>query len=71
MKNIWILNHYAATTLEQKGGRHYWMAKELVKKGYQPTVFCANVIHNAENEIAFKNDYIVKKQEGIKFRLIR
>lgn len=71
MKNIWILNHYAATTLEQKGGRHYWMAKELLKKGYQPTVFCANVIHNAENEIAFKNDYIVKKQEGIKFVIVK
>ena len=38
------MNHYATSALEQKGGRHYWMAKELVKKGYQPVIFCANTV---------------------------
>lgn len=31
-KKIWILNHYATVALEQRGGRHYWMAERTCKK---------------------------------------
>lgn len=59
------MNHYATSALEQKGGRHYWMAKELVKKGYQPVVFCANTVHNSECCIKQKEKYVLKQQDGI------
>ena len=41
-KNVWIINHYAGNTFFEKGGRHYWFAKYLKKKGYEPVVFFLN-----------------------------
>lgn len=55
-KNIWIWNHYATDMYYNRGGRHYWFAKELIKRGYNTTIFCANTYHN-------KNDYIDTKSE--------
>lgn len=31
---------------KNQGGRHYWFAQNLIKRGYDPTVFCANTYHN-------------------------
>lgn len=50
MKNIWIFNHYAGITYKEHGGRHYWIAKNLIRKGYNPTIFCANTLHNTNGE---------------------
>lgn len=47
-KNVWILNHYATSMIEAHGGRHYWLAQEIKKKGYNPVIFGANVVHNSE-----------------------
>ena len=70
-KKIWILNHYATVALEQRGGRHYWMAKELVKKGYQPVVFCANTVHNSDCSAEQKEKYVLKKQDDITFVIVK
>ncbi|MGL5751284.1 MAG: glycosyltransferase, partial [Paraclostridium sp.] len=45
-KNIWLWNHYASDMYKNKGGRHYWFAENLIKRGYEATVFCANTFHN-------------------------
>lgn len=45
-KNIWIWNHYATNMYKDQGGRHYWFAANLIKKGYKATVFCASTYHN-------------------------
>lgn len=50
-KNIWIWNHYATDMCKNKGGRHYWFSENLIKKGYSPTIFCANTYHNKEDYI--------------------
>lgn len=50
-KRLWILNHYATNMFFEKGGRHYSFAKYLLKKGYEPTIFCANTRHNKRNQI--------------------
>lgn len=71
MKKIWILNHYASVMLKQRGGRHYWMAKELLKKGYQPVIFCANVVHNAEEDVTVAEDFAEKQQDGITFVIVK
>lgn len=42
-RNVWILNHYASAMAVSKGGRHYWFAKYLKRKGYNPVVFGCNV----------------------------
>lgn len=31
---------------KNRGGRHYWFAENLIKQGYNATVFCANTYHN-------------------------
>lgn len=30
------MNHYATNTYFNKGGRHYWIAENLIKRGYDP-----------------------------------
>jgi glycosyltransferase involved in cell wall biosynthesis len=36
---------------KNRGGRHYWFAKRLIKQGYDATVFCANTFHNKDEFI--------------------
>ncbi len=45
-KSIWIWNHYATDMYKNYGGRHYWFAENLIKQGYNATIFCANTYHN-------------------------
>ncbi len=45
-KHIWIMNHYAADMFRDKAGRHYWFARMLKERGYEPRVFCANTFHS-------------------------
>lgn len=45
-KKIWLWNHYATDMYKNQGGRHYWFAENLIKKGYDTTIFCANTYHN-------------------------
>ena len=52
-KTVWIVNHYAGNTFLSEGGRHYWFAKELKENGYEPVVFCCNVVHG-------KNDFFLQ-----------
>lgn len=44
-KSVWIINHYAGTMYLDKGGRHYWFAKYLVRMGYEPLIICSNTLH--------------------------
>src|SRR5690625_1270766 len=67
-KNIWIFNHYATNHFLNEGGRHYWFAKELRKKGYNPTVFCANTRHNSDEIIKVKKGkHIVIEKQNIPY----
>ena len=55
-KRIWIWNHYATNTYKNHGGRHYWFAENLIREGYEVTIFCASTIHNSnENMIGGKS----------------
>ena len=55
-KNVWIMNHYASHMLFSKGGRHYNFAKYLRKEGYNPVVFCANIMNNKTDERCVETD---------------
>lgn len=71
-KNIWIMNHYATGTYFNKGGRHYWIAENLLKRGYKPTIFCANTRHNSEYYIEINgNKYTLEITEGIPYVFVR
>lgn len=44
---IWIINHYATeASSDGMWGRHYNIAKELTKKGYEVTIITAGFLHN-------------------------
>ncbi len=52
-KNVYILNHYASSMFFDHGGRHYFFAKYLRRKGYAPVVFGCNAKHNSNAEYYF------------------
>ncbi|EPI12589.1 glycosyltransferase family 4 protein [Enterococcus faecalis] len=71
-KTIWILNHYATNMYIDKGGRHYWIAKELLSHGYTPVIFCASTLHFGNEDIHLSKEKItIKKQEGITFVFVK
>ncbi|MFC4891887.1 glycosyltransferase family 4 protein [Pseudofrancisella aestuarii] len=55
--NIVIIDHYATRAYKGRGGRQYYFAKELSKKGHNVKVVCANVDHHS--------DYIVNTYKKI------
>ena len=60
-KKIWILNHYASTDFDDKGGRHYCLAKYLKGAGCEPVIFCCNIIHNT-NRRCIQNNNLANEQ---------
>ncbi|QLE78519.1 glycosyltransferase family 4 protein [Francisella sp. Scap27] len=55
--NIVIIDHYATRAFVGKGGRQYYFARELAKKGHNVKVVCSNVDHHS--------DYIVNTNKNI------
>lgn len=53
-QNVWIWNHYATNMFFNQAGRHYWFAENLLKEGYEPTIFCASTNHFSDNHIDTK-----------------
>jgi glycosyltransferase involved in cell wall biosynthesis len=72
MKTIWIFNHYATNQYFDKSGRHYSLAKYLIREGYNVTIFAASSIHNNRYNLIYdKRRYIMKKSEGVTFVFIK
>lgn len=71
-KNVWIFNHYATDMYKNAGGRHYWFAENLIKRGYNVTIFCANTYHNKKEFVdTASNKFISDKINGISFVFIK
>ena len=71
-KHIWIVNHYATKMFIDQGGRHYWLARELKKKGYEPVVFCASTIHNTDKAFDLGDaSFIVKSADDVPYVFIK
>ena len=62
-KTVWILNHYAGNMFIVGGGRHYYMAKYLKDKGFNPVVFCSNYDHFTRKNCVESDKYWTEKQE--------
>lgn len=72
MKKIWILNHYATEMFYNKGGRHHYFAKYLIKAGYDVTIFCASARHNGgDNLIKDGRLYYSDEVEGIPYIFVK
>lgn len=71
-KKIWIMNHYATNMYFTEGGRHYWFAENLLKEGYELTIFCANTRHNSDDVIELNGDlFLIDSKEKIPFVFVR
>src|SRR5690625_497835 len=71
-KNIWLLNHYATNQFLNKSGRHFWFAKYLKKHQYNPTVFCANTIHNSNDVIHIpSHKHRIKNVDSLPFVFVK
>jgi glycosyltransferase involved in cell wall biosynthesis len=71
-KNIWIWNHYATDMFKNHGGRHYWFSENLIQEGYQPTIFCASTLHNANEEMDTKGKrFLIEPLNKIPFVFIK
>lgn len=69
---IWLMNHYASNMFRDKAGRHYWFAKQLIKRGHDVTVFCSTTLVNGEEFLsAGKNKSIIKETDGIPFVFVK
>lgn len=61
---IWLMNHYATNQFTARAGRHYWFAKELKRRGYDVTVFCATTFLDNEDEIDTGGEKVYCKKNG-------
>lgn len=58
---IWVLNHYAIAPNAGGGAMHYDFAEELVKRGYDVTIFAASFDHKLRVEKLAKREKVRKE----------
>ena len=68
-KSLWILNHYAITPDMSGGTRHFDLARELVKKGHDVTIFASGFDHHTHRYIKIdpKEKIRVEEYDGVRF----
>jgi len=71
MKKIWILNQYAVPPSMPGGTRHFDLAKELVRKGYEVTVFASGNPTGKDTQLDTSEAYKEENIEGVKFIWLR
>lgn len=60
-KTIWLINQYASTPETGMGGRHYYLAEELAKKGYKVYVIAAAYTHLLRHPPIMSKDVEIEK----------
>nr|WP_228136220.1 glycosyltransferase family 4 protein [Acinetobacter calcoaceticus] len=60
-KTFWFINQYSSTPETAMGGRHYYLAQELAKKGHQVYVIAGRYSHLLRNPKKFEEKYLVEE----------
>ncbi|AUX90984.1 glycosyltransferase family 4 protein [Acinetobacter sp. ACNIH1] len=60
-KTFWFINQYSSTPETAMGGRHYYLAQELVKKGHQVYVVAGRYSHLLRNPKQFSEKYLIEE----------
>lgn len=66
-KTVWIINQYASTPATALGGRHYYMAREMAKKGYKVYVIGSSSHHLLRERPVFGGRFELEGVDGFKF----
>ncbi|MEB3793040.1 glycosyltransferase family 4 protein [Acinetobacter sp. IK40] len=64
MKNkkvFWFINQYSSTPETAMGGRHYYLAQELAKKGHKVYVIAGRYSHLLRNPKQFDEQYFIEE----------
>lgn len=72
-RRLWILNHYAAGPNAATGTRHYDIGRELVRLGWDVTIFASSFDHWVHREMHLQPGETVKEETcgGVKFVWLR
>ncbi|WP_422089409.1 glycosyltransferase family 4 protein [Tenacibaculum ovolyticum] len=72
-KNIWIINEYAGSIVHGMAYRHYYLAKELNKKGYDTTVITGTYSHflNKYPNLEKKEKYKEERVNGVNYLWVK
>lgn len=62
-KTFWIINQYSSTPETSMGGRHYYIAQELAKKGHTVYVVAGSYSHLLRNFKTFEEDFFLEEIE--------
>lgn len=60
-KTIWLINQYSSTPETAMGGRHYYLAQELAKKGYKVYLIAGRYSHLLRQPKQFSEPYLLEK----------
>ncbi len=66
-KTVWIIHQYASTPENGIGGRHFYLAEELARYGYNVYVIAASANHLLHTQPKLSGDITVEKLHGFNF----
>lgn len=67
MKTIWIINQYASTPETGVGGRSYYFAKELSKRGHRVYLIASASSHLLRKQPSFNSQFKLEKTASFTF----
>lgn len=65
-ESIWLICKYASPDKYFFGTRHFYLAEEWVKNGFDVTIFTSNSSHLTDDLPKFKANYLIEFIEGIR-----
>jgi glycosyltransferase involved in cell wall biosynthesis len=66
-KTLWIINEYAGSPYHGMEFRHYYLGKELDKRGYNVYIITASYSHLFYNKPEVKEDFTIENIDGINY----
>ncbi len=66
-KTLWIINEYAGSPHHGMVFRHYYLSKELVKRGYNVYIITASYSHLYYNKPEIKEDFTIENIDGVNY----
>jgi glycosyltransferase involved in cell wall biosynthesis len=70
-KTLWIINEYAGSPYHGMIFRHYYLGKELVKRGYNVYIITASYSHLFYNKPEVKEDFTIENIDGVNYVWIK